>query len=464
MNKKFYITAAIPYVNAKPHIGHVLEFVQVDTVKRYHELLGEDAVSLSGGDENALKNVQAAEKAGRPIREFVDENTEAFRQLAIKLNAEFSYWQKGSDQKNHFASSQKLWNLCLKDIYKKSYKGLYCVGCETFYTPDELNGNGECFEHPGKKLDEIQEENYFFKLKDYQEQLIKLIESENLKIVPDFRKNEVLSFLKQGLQDISVSRSNERAKNWGVPVPNDPTQRIYVWFDALNIYRSGAPEKYWPADVHAIGKGITRFHTVYWPAFLLSAKLDLPKTVFIHGYLTVNGNKISKSDPTTVIDPVPLIEKYGADAIRYYLLAKINPFGDGDFSEDKLREVYNADLANGLGNLVARIAKLAEKANFVLEPRTYNLEPYLKSQLDVFRFDLALEFLWQNITLLNQKVDLNKPWALDDNNLKKFIAEIAPEISNLAYNLQPFIPETAQKILKQFSGPIKSGPALFPRV
>jgi len=464
VNKKFYITAAIPYVNAKPHIGHVLEFVQVDTVKRYHELLGEDAVSLSGGDENALKNVQAAEKAGRPIREFVDENTEAFRQLAIKLNAEFSYWQKGSDQKNHFASSQKLWNLCLKDIYKKSYKGLYCVGCETFYTPDELNGNGECFEHPGKKLDEIQEENYFFKLKDYQEQLIKLIESENLKIVPDFRKNEVLSFLKQGLQDISVSRSNERAKNWGVPIPNDPTQRIYVWFDALNIYRSGAPEKYWPADVHAIGKGITRFHTVYWPAFLLSAKLDLPKTVFIHGYLTVNGNKISKSDPTTVIDPVPLIEKYGADAIRYYLLAKINPFGDGDFSEDKLREVYNADLANGLGNLVARIAKLAEKANFVLEPRTYNLEPYLKSQLDVFRFDLALEFLWQNITLLNQKVDLNKPWALDDNNLKKFIAEIAPEISNLAYNLQPFIPETAQKILKQFSGPIKSGPALFPRV
>ena len=464
MNKKFYITAAIPYVNAKPHIGHVLEFVQVDTVKRYHELLDEDAVSLSGGDENALKNVQAAEKVGRPIREFVDENTESFRQLAIKLNAEFSYWQKGSDQKTHFPSSQKLWNLCIKDIYKKSYKGLYCVGCETFYTPDELNENGECFEHSGKKLDEVQEENYFFKLTSYQEQLTKLIENDTLKIVPEFRKNEVLSFLKQGLQDISVSRSNERAKNWGVPVPNDPTQRIYVWFDALNIYRSGAPEKYWPADVHAIGKGITRFHTVYWPAFLLSAKLDLPKTVLIHGYLTVNGNKISKSDPTTVIDPVPLIEKYGADAIRYYLLAKINPFGDGDFSEDKLREVYNADLANGLGNLVARIAKLAEKANFVLEPRTYNLEPYLKSQLDVFRFDLALEFLWQNITLLNQKVDLNKPWALDDNNLKKFIAEIAPEISNLAYNLQPFIPETAVKILKQFSGPIKSGPALFPRV
>jgi len=309
MDKKFYITAAIPYVNAKPHIGHVLEYVQVDVVKRYHKLLGEDAVSLSGGDENALKNVQAAEKASKPIQEFVDEGTENFRQLAIKLNGEFDFWQKGSDQKIHYPSSQELWKKCAADIYKKSYTGLYCVGCEAFYPPEELNEKGECFEHSGKKLDEVKEENYFFKLSKYQEPLIKLIESEELKIVPEFRKNEVLSFLKSGLQDISISRSNERAKNWGVPVPNDPTQRIYVWFDALNIYRSGAPEKYWPADVHAIGKGISRFHCVYWPAFLLSAGFPLPKTIFIHGYLTVNGQKISKSNPETVVDPVPLIEK-----------------------------------------------------------------------------------------------------------------------------------------------------------
>lgn len=460
MTKKFYITAAIPYVNAKPHIGHCLEFVQVDVLKRHHKLLGEDSVSLSGGDENALKNVQAAEKAGRPLQDFIDENTEAFRQAAVKLNAEFTFWQKGSDQKTHFPSSQKLWQLCEKDIYKKSYKGLYCVGCEAFYPPDELNENGECFEHPGKKLDEVQEENYFFKLSKYQEKLIKLIESDELKVVPDFRKNEVLSFLKSGLQDISVSRSNERAKNWGVPVPNDPGQRIYVWFDALNIYRSGAPEKYWPAEIHAIGKGISRFHCVYWPAFLLSAGLQLPKTIFIHGYLTVNGQKISKSNPASVIDPVPLIEKYGADTIRYFLLAKISPFDDGDFSKEKLIEVYNSDLANGLGNLVARLAKVAEKINY--EAKENKQEFFVN--LEDFRVDLALEKIWQKIKELDAQIDKNEPWRLEEKELKNFLDKIVPEIQTLAFNLQPFIPQTAEKILNQFSGKILAQPPLFPRI
>lgn len=460
---KFYITAAIPYVNAKPHLGHVLEYVQVDVIKRSHKLLGEDAVSLSGGDENALKNVQAAEKAGRPIQEFVDENTENFRQLAIKLNGEFDFWQKGSDQKTHYPSTQKLWELCSGDIYKKSYQGLYCVGCEAFYTKDELNENGECFEHPGKKLDEVAEENYFFKLSKYQDKLIQLIQSGQFQIVPEFRKNEILSFLKGGVRDISISRSNERAKNWGVPVPNDPTQRIYVWFDALNIYRSGLPEKYWPADIHAIGKGISRFHTIYWPAFLLSAGLALPKTIFIHGYLTINGQKISKSNPETVIDPVPLIEKYGADAIRYFLLAKISPFDDGDFSEKKLIEVYNADLANGLGNLVARVVRLAEKISYSPNPSTPPNPPFYFN-LDNFRFDLALEKLWQKIKELNSEIDKAEPWKLSDLDLKEFLGKITPEIQNLAFNLQPFIPETAEKILKQFSGKIVSQPPLFPRI
>jgi methionyl-tRNA synthetase len=464
MNKKFYITAAIPYVNAKPHIGHVLEFVQVDTVKRFHKLLGEDSVSLSGGDENALKNVQAAEKIGRPIQEFVDENTESFRQLAIALNAKFSYWQKGSDKKTHYPSSQKLWTLCQKDIYKKKYHGLYCVGCEAFYTLEELNENGECFEHPGKKLDEVEEENYFFKLSAYQDKLLDLIQSDTLKIVPEFRKNEVLSFLKSGLQDISISRSNERAKNWGIPIPDDQNQRIYVWFDALNIYRSGIPDEFWPADVHAIGKGITRFHAVYWPAFLLSAGLKLPKTILIHGYLTVNGAKISKSNPESVIDPFPLVGKYGADAIRYYLLSKINPFGDGDFSEDKLKEVYNADLANGLGNLVARVAKLAEKINLEVKlekPRSFE---EVTSALDEFHFDWALAFLWQKITHINQEFDAREPWKLNDDELRIFLKLICANIYDLAFNLQPFIPTTGEKILQQFSGRIISQPPLFPRL
>lgn len=473
--KKFYITAAIPYVNAKPHIGHVLEFVQVDVLKRYHKLLGEDSISLSGGDENALKNVQAAEKAGRPLKAFIDENTEAFRQLAIKLNAAFDVWQKGSDQKHHYPASQKLWELCDKngDIYKKKYAGLYCVGCEQFYEREELNENGECFEHPGKKLDVVEEENYFFKLSKYQEQLQKLIEPGNLQIVPEFRKNEIISFIKGGLQDISISRSNERAKNWGVPVPGDNTQREYVWLDALNIYQTGVGfgwdeelyKKWWPADVHVIGKGITRFHAVYWPIFLLSAGLKTPKTIFVHGYLTVNGQKISKSDPTTVVDPVPLIEKYGADAIRYFLLAKISPFGDGDFSEEKLKEVYNADLANGLGNLVARVAKLAEKVNNHESGITnYELYPETKKLLDSFRADLVLEFLWSKIDALNQAIDRVKPWQVEDGELKKFLDKIVPDIQLLAYNLQPFLPETADRIQKQFSRKIKSAAPLFPRI
>src|SRR3989344_3805937 len=367
MNKKFYITCAIPYVNAAPHIGHALEFVQGDVIARYHRLLGDEVALLSGGDENALKNVQAAEKAGAPVQKFIDENNTKFIELTKALGCQFNIWQKGSDQTHHFVSSQYLWKLCEKDIYKKSYEGLYCVGCETFYEKGALNENGECFEHPGKKLDVVKEENYFFELSKYQKHIIELITSGSLVIVPETRKNEVLSFLKQPLKDISISRSNERAKNWGVPVPGDNTQRMYVWFDALNIYQSGIGfgwdeeeyKKWWPADVHVIGKGISRFHAVYWPAFLLSAGLGTPKSIFVHGYFTVNGQKMSKT-LGNVIDPFELIHKYGADALRYYFLREIPSSADGDFSERRFKELYNADLANGLGNLVARVAKLAE--------------------------------------------------------------------------------------------------------
>ena len=239
MKNKFYITTAIPYVNAKPHIGHALEFVQGDVIARFHRLLGEEALLLSGSDENALKNVQAAEILGEEVQSFIDKNAQFFKDLADKLDVKFDVFQKGSDQKTHFPSSQKLWQLCDQngDIYKKTYKGLYCLGCEAFYTPEELNPEGECYEHPGKKLELVEEENYFFKLSKYQDQIIKLIESDELRIIPQSRKNEVLSFLKEPLQDISISRSNERAKNWGVPVPDDPNQRVYVWFDALNIYQ-----------------------------------------------------------------------------------------------------------------------------------------------------------------------------------------------------------------------------------
>src|SRR3989344_2163375 len=341
---KFYITNAIPYVNAPPHIGHALEFIQSDTIARYHRLLGEDVALSCGADENSLKNVQAAEAEGIEVQKLVDKNTKLFFDLWEKLGTRFDRISRGSDPQ-HIISSQKLWNLCTKDIYKKTYEGLYCIGCEQFYEKEELNAQGECFEHPGKKLEEVKEENYFFKLSKYTYKILTLIGSDELEIVPEFRKNEVTSFVKKGLKDISVSRSNERAKNWGVPVPGDETQRMYVWFDALNIYQSGvgfgadersdgarlqgeAEDKrgeedlskhkftakdysyWWPADLHVIGKGIIRFHAVYWPAFLLSAGLALPKALFVHGYFTVNGQKMSKTIGN-VIDPIEIIDRYG---------------------------------------------------------------------------------------------------------------------------------------------------------
>ncbi len=475
---KFYITAAIPYVNAKPHIGHALEFAQTDVVARYFRLLGKEVLTLSGGDENALKNVQAAETAGRPIQEFVDENTEKFKQLAIKLNAKFDVWQKGSDQNHHFPSSQKLWELCAKngDIYKKKYSGLYCVGCEVFYTPDELDEKGECSEHPGKKLETVEEENYFFRLSKYQTALAKLIETDELKIVPESRKNEVVNFIASGLCDISVSRSNERAKKWGVPVPGDATQRIYVWFDALNIYQSGIGFgwdeakylKWWPADIHVIGKGILRFHAVYWPAFLLSAGLKLPKKLLVHEYITVDGQKMSKT-VGNVYDPIPLLEKHGADPLRYFLLAKLSPFADGDFSQKKFTEVYNADLANGLGNLVARVAALAGRENFQFPISNFQLTDNefkdLRKFLEEFKLDEALKLIWSWITEIDRQINEKKPWTLDGKELQVTLNPWINDLVKIGTALQPFLPQTADKILTQFKGPkITIQKSLFPRL
>lgn len=472
---KFFITTAIPYVNAKPHVGHALEFVQADTIARYHKLLGKDSVLLSGSDENALKNVQAAETAGQNIQEFVDENTVYFQKLAEKLNINFDFFQKGSS-KNHHESSHELWKKCSEagDIYKKDYTGFYCVGCELFYEQDELNENGECFEHPGKPLQEVSESNYFFRLSKYQEQIRKIIESDELKITPHSRKNEMLAFLDRGLEDISISRSNDRAKNWGVPVPGDDSQRMYVWFDALNIYRSGLGEKYdkyWPADIHVIGKGITRFHAIYWPAFLLSAQLPLPKALFVHGYFTVNGQKMSKT-LGNVIDPVVLIDKYGADALRYYFLSQIPSTDDGDFSEEKLKHIYNSDLANGLGNLVARVAKLCETSKFAntTDPENFkSLEHVYLEDLNTYKFSEALEQLWLLIGNVDIEINNNKPWELIGKESKKVkllehLSWCVSEILKVAILLQPFLPETAEKILKQFSGEIKSDDPLFPRI
>lgn len=488
-SKPFFVCNSIPYVNADPHIGHAFEFVQSDVITRYRRLHGQEAAALSGGDENALKNVQAAEKAGVPIQAFVDKNTERFRQLAEALHVGFDFFMKGSDPR-HVAASQKLWELCVAagDIYKKSYEGLYCVGCEAFYTSDELNENGECFEHPGRPLEKVSEENYFFLLSKYQNRLIELIVSDEIKVVPETKKNEVLGFLQgEPLQDISISRSNERAKNWGVPVPGDPTQRMYVWFDALNIYQSGVGfgwdeglyQKWWPADVHVIGKGIIRFHTVYWPAFLLSAKLALPKTVFVHGYLTVEGQKMSKT-LGNVIDPFSLIEQYGAETLRYYFLREISPTEDGDVSIEKIKEHYNSELADNLGNLVARITTLAQK----IEPIDINIFNAQESERDIiqktrdavdramenFRFNQALGEIFAFFDLLNGFITHKEPWNIKDTNeLKKIMGEAAYLLLKSSYILEPFLPQTALRIREQIFQEgdqirIKKGTNLFQRI
>lgn len=476
MAKKFYITSAIPYVNSFPHVGHALEFVQTDTIARYHKLIGEDVLTLCGGDENALKNVQAAEKAGVPAQEFVDKNNKLFKELATNLNARYDVWQKGSDQTHHFPSSQKLWELCARngDIYEKSYEGLYCVGCEIFYEPVELNDHGECFEHPGKPLERVKEENWFFRLSRYEQEIKEIIRQGELEIIPEKRKNEVLAFLDRGLQDISISRTNKRAKNWGVPVPGDPTQRMYVWFDALNIYQSGIGfgwdettyQKWWPADVHVIGKGITRFHAVYWPAFLLSAGLALPKKIFVHEYFTVNGQKMSKT-VGNVIDPMMLIKKYGVDPLRYYFLAKFSPFNDGDFSEEEFKKTYNADLANGLGNLIARVSKLAEGRSYHLSLIAYrdvNTGSYQKA-LEEYRFHDALAAVLERVKTADKYIDENEPWKLSGDALNIVLEQAINQILEIAILLQPFLPETSEKILAQFSTqPIKPQPPLFPRL
>lgn len=468
---KFYLTTAIPYVNAKPHIGHALEFVQADIVARYHRLIGNDVRFLTGSDENAIKNVKAAEDAGIPVQNFIDQNAELFKGLGKKLNVSFDVFQKGSSKEHHKAS-QKLWELCKHDIYKKDYTGKYCVGCELFYENNELNENGECFEHPGKRLEEVSEENYFFKLSNYTDQIKKLIETDEIKIVPENRKHEVLSFLSQGLNDISISRSNERAKKWGVPVPDDPTQRMYVWFDALNIYQSGIGfgsndaeyKKWWPADVHVIGKGILRFHAVYWPAFLLSAGLKLPKTIFVHEYITINGEKMSKT-LGNVIDPVQFIEKYGADALRLYFLKHLSPFADGDFSEKKFIEAYNSDLANGLGNLVARVAKLLELNKvYPGTDKTKEISHDVKPFIEEFKFDIAINSIFERAKGLDKVINEKKPWEKEGFHRQVLWTELIQGLRQIAFDLKLFLPETAEKIEEIFKGPkISYKNPLFPR-
>ncbi len=488
-NSKFFISTAIPYVNAPPHLGFALEIVQADVLARYYRLKGRDVFFLTGTDENALKNVLAAKEQGIEVAELVDRNADKFRNLKDTLNLSWDDFIRTTEAR-HTEGAKKFWRAASKDIYKKNYAGLYCVGCEEFKTQKELVDD-RCSEHPRAKLDKVEEENYFFRLSSYQNALEDLIQSRKLNVIPETRRNEVLSFIKQGLQDFSVSRSQKRAQGWGIPVPGDEAQILYVWFDALTNYITALGyvqdsemfQKYWQGGdyiLHVIGKGVSRFHAIYWPAMLISAGVKLPTHIFVHGYLTIDGQKISKSIGN-VIDPVELVKKYGTDAVRYYLLREIPSYEDGDFSFKKFEDRYNGDLANGLGNLVARVAALGEKLGRVDFDFQKDIEPQIKSECNrVFaayeecladiKLNEALVKVWELISAADGYINTKKPWAVaDQNEFGRVIANACYLVGVVNNLISPFLPQTAEKISQQISYRqggfvVKKGDTLFPRL
>ena len=483
---RFYITTAIPYVNAKPHIGFALELVQADVIARYQRLKlgGENVYFLTGADENALKNVQAAEKEGRSTSEYVAEMSDRFRSLASALNISNNDFIRTTEQR-HVKGATKLWQSCKPDdIYKKSYSGLYCVGCEQYYTEDELV-DGVCPDHKVKP-ELVTEENYFFKLSSYQHKLEQLISSDEFKITPESRKNEMLAFIRRGLEDFSISRSKERARNWGVPVPGDDSQVMYVWFDALSNYLNALGyaandslyKEFWDNSgrkLHVIGKGITRFHCIYWPAMLLSAGLPLPNEVFVHGYVTVDGQKISKSLGNTV-DPVELVNKYGSEPVRYYLLREIPAWEDGDYSEAKFKQRYESDLANGLGNTLSRVTNMIEKfgnGKFIQAEGVNAYTPAAASAIEIamrsYRFEAALLAIFNVIGEIDAEIEKNKPWEMAReekfNDIQKLLSKWGTMLLDVSHYLKPFLPDAAKKIedkLREHN--ITKAEPLFPRL
>ena len=445
--QKFYITTAIDYVNAKPHCGHAFEKTLADALARYKRLIGNNVFLLTGVDENAQKNVEAAQKAGIPVKEFIDRNANYFIELCKKLNISYDDFVR-TTAKEHAKEVHKIVQKIIdaEDIYKGTYEGLYCIGCETYYSEKDLI-DGKCPEH--NTVPELRkEEAYFFRLSKYKNRLLKIIPKY---VVPNYRANEVLTRIKgDGLNDICISRKGAK---WGIDLPNDKDYKIWVWIDALINYISGLKEKektFWPAEVHIIGKGINWFHSVIWPAMLLSAGYKLPNKLLIHGYLNIGGKKMSKSLGNT-LDPLELLSKYPSDVVRYSLL-KCSVFDDSDYSEEIIIERNNNELANKLGNLISRVSTLAETYGLQKTPikflKSEKLKRTVSEYIDNFEFDKALNAIFSFIDECNEFVQKNKPWETKD---KKVLYELVNAIKDFSILLSPFIPETSEKIAKTFN-------------
>jgi methionyl-tRNA synthetase len=479
-----YITTTIPYVNARPHIGHALELVQADVLARYRRARGEDVRFQSGTDDNSLKNVLAAGAAGTDVRAFVDRNAGAFAALGGALSLTFDDFIRTSRDPRHRPGVERFWRACATDLYRRRYEGLYCTGCEQFYTPAELD-DGRCPEH-GTAPQPVSEENWFFRLSRYAGPLREAITSGRLRISPAGRRNEVLAFIGAGLEDFSVSRPAGRAGGWGIPVPGDPGQVIYVWFDALCSYVTAlgpgeeAYRRWWAGPgnrIHLLGKGVLRFHAVYWPAMLLSSGQPLPTALFVHDYLTAGGRKISKSGSGPAgLEPAGLAAAYGADAVRWWLLREVPRTGDADFTAGRLIARADDELANGLGNLVNRVVAMtgryrdgrvpgvaggpgarpaAGPGGERLAAACLEANAAAGAALEDFDFRRATAAVWRIVDEANAYVNRARPWELaragrDGNGqLDAVLAQLAQACSVLGRELAPFLPDLAARVADQ---------------
>lgn len=450
--KKFYITTAIDYVNASPHLGHAYEKICADIIARWHRLKGEDVFFLTGTDENAQKNEQAAKQAGIETKKFVDANTKKFIELCKKLNlTNDDFIRTTEDRHKRIAQLifQKLYDK--GEIYKSNYEGLYCTGCESFLTEKDLV-DGKCPEHD-KKPDWIKEESYFFKMSKYQDKVLELLKTNF--VLPESKRNEMLSRIEgEGLKDLCVSRKN---LTWGIETPIDKDHKIYVWIDALSNYVSALDypkgkrfKTYWPADIHLIGKGINWFHSVIWPSILFAAGVPIPKLIFVHGYVNISGQKMSKSKGR-VVNPVELIDKYSTDPLRYFLLREIHFGEDGDFSEMALKERLNNELANDLGNLLTRTLSMVEKYFKGKIPESKSELKFdiknIEEKMDNLNLTEALADIWKIVNETNKYINEKKPWESDKK--EKILYTVLDNLRIISILLYPFIPETSEKITKQ---------------
>lgn len=473
----YYVTTSIPYANANPHIGFAMELIQADVLARYARARNQSVIFSTGTDEHGTKIFEKAQETGVEPRDLTEEMSRTFRDLSDMLNVSNDRFIRTTDEQ-HERGAQEIWKRLSDDIYKSQYEGLYCVGCEEFVTATTAKENSNICPYHHKPYQSLSEENYFFKLSRYGDRIKAAIEDDSFQLLPLTRKNEILRMVESGLEDISVSRPSDKLP-WGVPVPDDESQVMYVWFEALMNYITvlDYPDgedfaTYWPADVQVIGKDIIRFHTTIWPAILLALDIELPKKLYIHGFISIDKQKLSKSIGN-VVHPQEVIDLFGVDALRYYLLRHIPSSGDGDFSWQALHNAYTNELGNDLGNTVQRtaamVAKYFDGMLGDIDPAAADESAY-HAAMELCQFDRALEEVWKMTRELNQYIDEQKPWQLakegKTENVKTTLIHQVASLLQIADLLVPFLPDSAQYIRDTLQQTVITQPeaTLFPRV